>query len=143
MENFTPVSALIGGLLIGLGAAVLLIGAGRIAGVSGIVSGMLKRPDQDVAWRACFVIGLLAGAGAYALLAPDRFAVAFDATAGTVAAAGLMVGYGTQLAHGCTSGHGVCGIGLLSPRSTVATALFVASAMATVFVTRHMLGAAA
>ncbi len=142
MENFTPISALIGGLLIGLGAAVLLLAAGRMAGVSGIVSGMLQRPSEDLVWRACFVVGLLAGAGAYALLAPESFVVMFDATAGTVAAAGLMVGYGTQLGHGCTSGHGVCGIGRLSPRSVVATLLFVASAMATVFMTRHMLGAA-
>jgi uncharacterized membrane protein YedE/YeeE len=142
VENFTPVSALIGGLLIGLGAAVLLLAAGRMAGISGIIGGMLQRPSEDLAWRACFVVGLLVGAGAYALLAPESFIVVFDATAGTVAAAGLMVGYGTQLGHGCTSGHGVCGIGRLSPRSIVATLLFVASAMATVFMTRHMLGGA-
>jgi len=86
VENFTPLSALVGGLLIGLGAAVLLLGGGRIAGISGIVGGMLKRPGGDYLWRACFVVGLLIGAGAYAAFAPDRFVVQFDATAGTVAA---------------------------------------------------------
>jgi len=140
VENFTPLSALVGGLLIGLGAAVLLLGGGRIAGISGIVGGMIKPPSGDHLWRACFVVGLLIGAGGYALFAPDKFVVQFDTTAGTVAAAGLIVGYGTQLGHGCTSGHGVCGIGRLSLRSVVATALFVAAAMITVFITRHMMG---
>lgn len=142
MENFTPLSALAGGLMIGVGAAILLLVGGRMAGVSGIVSGMLKPSLDDQLWRACFVAGLLAGAGAYAFFAPDKFIVQFDTTAGTVAAAGLMVGYGTQLGHGCTSGHGICGIGRLSLRSVVATALFVASAMSIVFITRHMMGEA-
>lgn len=142
MENFTPLSALAGGLMIGVGAAILLLAGGRMAGVSGIISGMLKSSLDDLLWRACFVAGLLAGAGAYAVFAPDKFIVQFDATAGTIAAAGLMVGYGTQLGHGCTSGHGICGIGRLSLRSVVATALFVASAMSIVFMTRHMMGEA-
>lgn len=140
MAHFTPISALIGGLLIGLGAAVLLLGGGRIAGVSGIVGGLLQRPTSDLVWRACFIAGLVIGAGLYAIVVPDRFVVHFDATAGTVAAAGLVVGYGTRLGHGCTSGHGVCGIGRLSLRSVVATVLFMASAMVTVFIARHMTG---
>jgi len=140
VESFTPVSALVGGALIGLGAAVMLLGAGRIAGISGIVGGALKWSGEDQLWRALFVIGLIAGAGIYALIAPDGLVVQFDATAGTVAAAGLVVGYGTRLGHGCTSGHGVCGIGRLSPRSLVATALFMATGFMTVYVTRHLMG---
>jgi uncharacterized membrane protein YedE/YeeE len=139
VENFTPVSALVGGALIGLGAAVLLLAAGRIAGISGIVGGMMKWTTDDQLWRALFVIGLIVGAGVYALAAPERFVVQFDATAGTVAAAGLIVGYATRLGHGCTSGHGVCGLARLSPRSLAATALFMASAMLTVFVMRHVM----
>jgi uncharacterized membrane protein YedE/YeeE len=139
VENFTPLSALAGGALIGLGAAVLLLGAGRIAGISGILGGMLQWSGGDRLWRAAFVVGLIVGAGAYALAAPDQFVVHFDATAGTVAAAGLIVGYGTRLGHGCTSGHGVCGIARLSPRGLAATALFMAAAMLTVYVTRHVL----
>lgn len=139
MENFTPLSALAGGALIGLGAAVLLLAAGRIAGISGIMGGMLQWSAGDRLWRAAFVVGLIVGAAAYALAAPDQFVVHFDATAGTVAAAGLIVGYGTRLGHGCTSGHGVCGIARLSPRGLAATVLFMATAMLTVYVTRHVL----
>jgi hypothetical protein len=118
---------------------VLLLAAGRIAGISGIVGGMMKWTTDDQLWRALFVIGLIVGAGIYALAAPERFVVQFDATAGTVAAAGLIVGYATRLGHGCTSGHGVCGLARLSPRSLAATALFLASAMLTVFVMRHVM----
>jgi len=141
VENFTPVSALIGGALIGLGAAVMLLASGRIAGISGIVGGMLSPQTGDFVWRLCFVAGLVLGAGLFAVIAPDHFAVDLNASSVSVIAAGLLVGYGTRLGSGCTSGHGVCGIGRLSPRSYVATPLFMASAMLTVWVVRHGLGA--
>jgi uncharacterized protein len=137
MENFTPVSALIGGTLIGLGAAVLLLANGRIAGISGIVGGMLTPAAGDLVWRLCFVVGLIAGAGAFAVAAPGRFMVELDAPTATIVAAGLLVGYGTRLGGGCTSGHGVCGIGRLSPRSITATLLFIGSAILTVYLVRH------
>lgn len=140
MENFTPVSALIGGAMIGLGAAVMLLASGRIAGISGIVGGMLSPQAGDFVWRLCFVAGLLGGAGLYAVAAPGRFAVELDASTVSVIAAGLLVGYGTRLGSGCTSGHGVCGIGRLSPRSYVATPLFMASAILTVWIVRHGIG---
>jgi uncharacterized protein len=137
VENFTPVSALIGGTLIGLGAAVLLLASGRIAGISGIIGGMLTPAAGDFVWRLCFVVGLIAGAGAFAAAAPDRFMVELDAPTVSIVAAGLLVGYGTRLGSGCTSGHGVCGIGRLSPRSITATLLFMVSAILTVYLVRH------
>ena len=140
MENFTPVSALIGGALIGLGAAIMLLASGRIAGISGIVGGLLSPHVGDFVWRLCFVAGLVAGAGLFAVVAPDRFVVDLDASSVSIVAAGLLVGYGTRLGSGCTSGHGVCGIGRLSPRSYVATPLFMASAMVTVWIVRHGIG---
>ena len=140
MENFTPVSALIGGAIIGLGAAVMLLANGRIAGISGIVGGMLSPVSGDILWRACFAIGLVIGAGVYAAMMPERFVVSFDASTITAVAAGLLVGYGSRLGSGCTSGHGVCGIGRLSQRSYVATPIFMASAILTVWVVRHGMG---
>lgn len=142
MENFTPVSALVGGGLIGLGAAVLLLTTGRIAGISGIVGGMFQPPTQDLVWRALFVVGLVTGALLYRIAAPGDFAVRFDAGIGTVAAAGLLVGFGTRYGSGCTSGHGVCGIGRLSVRSLVATVLFMSAAILTVYIVRHGTGGA-
>lgn len=139
IENFTPVSALIGGALIGLAATVLLWLTGRIAGVSGIAGGLLARPAGDIAWRAMFVVGLVLGAGLYGIAAPVP--VEIDASWPALITGGLLVGFGTQLGRGCTSGHGVCGIARLSPRSITATLVFMASAMVTVFVMRHQLGA--
>ena len=110
---YTPVSALIGGAVIGAAAAALLVLNGRIAGVSGILGGLLRPARGDVAWRAAFVAGLVA--------------------------AGLLVGFGTRYGSGCTSGHGVCGISRLSPRSIVATLVFMAAGFATVYVARHLL----
>ena len=140
MENFTPVSALVGGCLIGLGAAILLLANGRIAGISGIVGGMLRKPTQDLAWRGLFVAGLLTGALVYRIAAPPDFSVHFDAGIGTIAAAGVLVGFGTRYGSGCTSGHGVCGIGRLSVRSLVATTLFMSAAILTVYIVRHGTG---
>ncbi|MFT7724432.1 MAG: YeeE/YedE family protein [Roseateles sp.] len=136
---FTPWPALAGGLLIGLAAALLMLLAGRIAGISGILGGLLRPGDR--AWRLAFVGGLLASPWLFAWLgrAPQP---AVDAGWGTLVAAGLLVGVGTRYGAGCTSGHGVCGLSRLSPRSAVATAAFMAAGFATVFVARHLLGAA-
>ena len=139
IENFTPVSALLGGALIGLSATMLLSLTGRIAGVSGIAGGLLARPSGDMAWRILFVLGLVVGAGLYSLVAPVQLRI--DASWPVLIAGGLLVGFGTQLGRGCTSGHGVCGMARLSPRSIAATAVFMLSAMATVFLARHLVGA--
>lgn len=136
MENFTPASATAGGALIGLSAAVLWLSLGRIAGISGILGGVTA-PDRG--WRVAFLIGLIAAPLLYAaVLAPP--AIRIDAGPWRMAAAGLLVGVGTSLGSGCTSGHGVCGLARLSRRSIVATALFMAAAGATVFVMRHLRG---
>jgi len=136
---FTPWRALAGGALIGLGAAMLVLVNGRIAGVSGIVGGLLRPAAGDLAWRVAFVGGLIAAAVIAALL--GVFPVP-DIAAGTaqLIVAGLLVGVGTSYCAGCTSGHGVCGLSRLSPRSAVATAAFMAAGFATVYASRHLLG---
>ncbi|HEX2134901.1 MAG TPA: YeeE/YedE family protein [Microvirga sp.] len=138
METFTPVSALLGGILIGLASTLLLWLNGRIAGISGIAGGLLSPAPGEVAWRALFLIGLVLGAGAYGVLRPVT--VAIDAPLPLLIAGGLLVGFGTQLGKGCTSGHGVCGIARLSPRSMIATLVFMISAGVTVYVVRHVVG---
>lgn len=140
MENFTPVSALIGGLMIGGAASLFLWLNGRIAGVSGIAWGLLARPREGSAWRLAFLVGLVLGALLFRLASGDAFVLSIQASWVTVIVGGLLVGFGTQLGAGCTSGHGVCGLARLSPRSLAATVAFIASAMATVFVARHLLG---
>ncbi|NIA55072.1 YeeE/YedE family protein [Massilia sp. TW-1] len=135
--HFTPWPALAGGLLIGLAAAAFVLVNGRIAGISGILGGLLRPVPGDVAWRTAFLAGLVAAPLAWALFAPLP-AVRIDAGAGTLAAAGLLVGLGTRYGSGCTSGHGVCGLARLSPRSLVATVSFMAAGFATVFVLRHV-----
>jgi uncharacterized protein len=139
MEHFTPYSALAGGALIGLAAVVLMLFNGRVAGISGIAGGLLAPRAGDVAWRVAFVIGLIGGA---ALLAAAGMApVLHDRPGlGVIILAGLLVGFGTRLGSGCTSGHGVCGLARLSPRSLAATLIFMASAAVVVFATRHVLG---
>jgi len=134
---FTPVSALIGGAVIGAAAAALVVLNGRIAGVSGILGGLLRPARGDIAWRAAFVAGLVAAPlayGAFAVLPEARI----DAGTAALVAAGLLVGIGTRYGSGCTSGHGVCGISRLSPRSIVATLVFMAAGFATVYVARHL-----
>ena len=140
MEHFTPYSATAGGMLIGLAAVVLMAFHGRIAGISGIVGGLLAPRTGDVAWRTAFVIGMIAAAAA---LAAAGFAPALRERPGLglIVIAGLLVGFGTRLGSGCTSGHGVCGLARLSTRSLVATLVFMASAAAVVFVARRILGA--
>lgn len=138
IENFTPVSALVGGALIGAAAVLLLLLNGRIAGVSGIAGRLLQPRRDDTAWRVLFLVGLVVGAAAYGLVAPVSIEITNSWP--VLVIGGLLVGFGTQLGSGCTSGHGVCGIARLSPRSIAATLVFVASAIVTVFVTRHVVG---
>ncbi len=139
MEDFTPVSGFIGGLLIGGAAALLLSLNGRISGISGIVGGLLVPKGSEAGWRLLFVVGLLLGAFGYMLTTGGTVAVRMQAPVPVLVAAGLLVGFGTRLGSGCTSGHGVCGIGLLSKRSIVASAMFFGVAMLTVFVFRHVI----
>ena len=140
MENFTPVSALIGGLLIGASAALLLVLSGRIAGVSGILGGLLSPSRSDIGWRLAFLAGLFLAPLVYVAAGGALPPVVLDAPLGLVVLAGLIVGFGTRLGAGCTSGHGVCGIGRGSPRSLAATAMFMTTAIITVFVARHVVG---
>jgi uncharacterized membrane protein YedE/YeeE len=135
--HFTPLASFGGGLLIGLGAALLLLANGRIAGVSGIVGGLLRPARGDIGWRLAFVLGLLAAPLGW-LAAQAMPPAQIDHTPALLAASGLLVGLGTRFGSGCTSGHGVCGIARLSPRSLVATLCFMAAGFITVFVTRHI-----
>lgn len=137
-QAFTPWSALLGGAMIGLAAAVLILFNGRVAGISGVLGGLLRPRRGDLGWRAAFVLGLLGAPLVYALAAPLP-ALRIDAGSGALLAAGLLVGLGTRYGAGCTSGHGVCGLSRLSPRSAAATAVFMAVGFATVFVLRHVL----
>jgi len=141
MTEFTPGPALLGGALIGAASAWLLLADGRIAGVSGILGGLLRPAPGDRSWRLAFVLGLPAGYALYSWLA-GRPPVSIEAPALQLAAAGLLVGFGTRLGSGCTSGHGVCGVARASPRSIAATATFMGLGFATVFVVRHLLGGA-
>lgn len=137
-NHFTPWSALAGGLLIGLSAAAFVLLSGRIAGISGIVGALLRPVKGDVAWRIAFVAGLVAAPLTYGLVAPLP-EVRVDAAPLTLVLAGLLVGIGTRYGSGCTSGHGVCGLSRLSPRSLAATAAFMSAGFATVFLIRHLL----
>jgi uncharacterized membrane protein YedE/YeeE len=137
---FTPWSALAGGVLIGIAVAMFLLLNGRVAGISGVVGGLLRPSRGDIAWRAAFVAGLIAAPLLYALVTPLP-ALRVDAPYGALVLAGLLVGVGTRLGSGCTSGHGVCGLSRLSLRSLVATLVFMAAGFATVFVARHLLAA--
>ena len=141
MTEFTPFSALAGGLLIGASAALLLLLNGRIAGISGILGGLLPPHAGDTAWRAAFVARLLLAPLAYVALGGALPSVSLTASTPLLVVSGLLVGFGARLGSGCTSGHGVCGIGRGSPRSFIATGIFMAVAVATVFVTRRVLGA--
>ena len=140
MEHFTPIASLIGGILIGLSASAMLLLMGKIAGISGIVGGLVSLRKNDVLWRIAFVAGLLAGGFILRVLAPQLLQVDIVRSAGVFVLAGLMVGFGARLGNGCTSGHGVCGIGRFSPRSIVATIIFIIVGAAGVFVVNHFLG---
>ena len=134
---FTPWSALIGGMLIGLAAAMFALLNGRIAGISGVLGGLLKPMRGDVGWRVAFVGGLVVAPLVYGLFAALP-AVQIDASYVALVVAGLLVGIGTRYGAGCTSGHGVCGLSRLSPRSLVATLAFMGAGFVTVFVLRHL-----
>lgn len=134
MQAFTPVTSLVGGVVIGLSAALLMATRGRVAGISGIVAGVLDEDAGERRWRRNFVVGLLLGGAALVLLHPSAFTEPRGTGLGRLVLAGLFVGYGTRLGSGCTSGHGVCGIARFAPRSLVATAVFLAVGMLTVAV---------
>lgn len=136
-NTFTPWASLAGGALIGLAAAMLVLLNGRIAGISGVLGGLLKPVKSDVGWRLAFIAGLVGAPLAYGLCAGVP-GVQIDAGFGTLVVAGLLVGIGTRYGAGCTSGHGVCGLSRLSWRSLVATAAFMVAGFATVFVVRHL-----
>jgi uncharacterized protein len=140
MTEFTPYASLAGGALIGIAASLLLIGYGRIAGISGIVGNLLAGKPGDRAWRALFLFGLVL-AGLVLSMFVDGAVESAPRPLGLVAAAGLIVGIGTRVGSGCTSGHGICGISRLSPRSLVATVTFIVSGVVTVTLLRW-LGAA-
>jgi uncharacterized membrane protein YedE/YeeE len=139
VENFTPVSGFVGGLLIGLAATLLLLLNGRLSGISGIVGGLLAPKSSDLGWRVAFVAGLLVGALAYVLATGDALLLEMQASLPVLVVAGLLVGFGTSLGSGCTSGHGICGIARLSKRSIVATSMFFVVAMFIVYFTHHVL----
>jgi len=141
MEHFTPISAAIGGLLIGLSAGMLWLGLGRIAGISGIVGNLLTGKADEGAWRLAFLVGLTAAPILYTVLGNPLPTIVVSASPAVAIAGGVLVGFGTRLGGGCTSGHGICGMARLSRRSIAATLLFMASGFATVFVARHLLGA--
>lgn len=141
MNAFTPWSALAGGGLVGLAAALFILLNGRIAGISGILGGLLTRlPPGDTAWRVAFLAGMIGAPAAWMLVA-DMPAIRIDAGYPMLVAAGFLVGIGTRYGAGCTSGHGVCGISRLSPRSLMATVSFMATGFVTVYVVRHLMGA--
>ena len=139
MGNFTPVSGLVGGLLIGLAVALMMLLNGRIAGISSIVGGLVTPKSGDTAWRVAFVVGLLLGALAFILAAGGQTPVEVLASPPAILIGGLLVGFGTRMGSGCTSGHGLCGIARFSRRSIVATSVFFGVAMLTVFLTYHVL----
>ncbi len=141
MINFTPISAAIGGALIGLAAVLLMRLNGRIAGITGIFAGLIDPTSDDRLWRATFVVGLIAAPLSAALLGWSLPSPQMPTSLTLVAIAGVLVGFGTRMSNGCTSGHGVCGIARLSPRSITATVIFMAVAVAVVALTRHVFGA--
>lgn len=140
MENFTPLASLSGGILIGLSAAAMLLFNGKIAGVSGIVGGLLNPTQNETLWRIVFVAGLVTGGFIMAQFTPHAFTIGVSRSGGALILAGLLVGFGTRLGNGCTSGHGVCGISRGSVRSVVATVVFMATGVAVVYLVNHVLG---
>ena len=142
MSSNAIILAVLGGTLIGGAASGLLLFTGRIAGISGIVAGLLPPRSGDVGWRVSFVLGLLAGGVLLLQLAPQSFDDAPRPSSTLLIVAGLLVGVGTRIGNGCTSGHGVCGLSRRSPRSLAATATFMAIGMLTVWIVAHVLGRA-
>ena len=139
MENFTPASAVVGGLMIGAAAAMLLWLNGRIAGISGIVGGLVTPTRTDFGWRLLFALGLVLGVAAYRFTGGPLQQIEISSPTPILIGAGLLVGFGTQMCGGCTSGHGVCGVARFSVRSIVATLTFIIAAGVTLAVARHAL----
>ncbi len=141
LVNFTPWASLSGGILLGVASALFILVNGRVLGISGILGGLMPPKAGDAGWRIAFMLGLLSAPLVYGWLAPDGFVKAPRIDAGFIAivVAGLMVGLGTRYGSGCTSGHGVCGLSRLSPRSLVATLSFMGAGFAMVFLIRHVL----
>jgi len=137
MEDFTPITSLIGGIFIGLSASMMILFNGRIAGISGILGGIADAHKSDVSWRVAFFAGLVLSPFVYMLFS-EPFAAKLTVPDLQIVIAGLLVGIGSRYGSGCTSGHGVCGIARMSKRSIVATAVFMTAGIATVYVTHHM-----
>lgn len=137
LVHFTPWASLAGGVLLGLAVAMFVLLNGRVLGISGIVGGLLRPARGDAGWRLAFLAGLLLAPAVWGLFAPPVLP-RFSAGPALLVLAGLLVGWGTRHGSGCTSGHGVCGLARLSPRSLVATVAFMATGLATVFVLRHL-----
>lgn len=138
--EFTPIASLAGGALIGLAAVMLMAFNGRIMGASGIAANLITRPDKETPWRAAFIAGVLLALPVWALVLGDAPAIAITDNTPLLVSGGLIVGVGTRMGSGCTSGHGVCGLSRLSVRSLAAVATFMLTAFATVFVMRHVAG---
>ena len=141
ITTFTPLQSLIGGALLGLAATLLMLLHGRIAGVTGIIRGVLPPVARDWQWRAAFLVGMVAAPMLYALLIGQRIVIDVATAPTMLLASGAIVGLGVSYGAGCPSGHGICGLARLSPRSLAAVATFMATAAATVFATRHLLNA--
>ena len=141
MTSFTPIASAAGGALIGLAASILLVGSGRIAGVSGIFGGVLVPKAGDTSWRVSFLAGFLLAGLALSFALPHAFGSPVTSSLSVALLAGVLVGAGTQIGNGCTSGHGVCGLSRFSTRSFAATLVFMAAAVITVFVWRRLGGA--
>lgn len=140
MAPFDPIAAVAGGLLIGLASTLLLALDGRIAGISGILHDLFRPPRGEIRWRSSFLFGLVLAGVVWVAFSPTAVPTS-DAPLGRLAIAGVLVGVGTRMANGCTSGHGVCGLGRRSPRSAVAVGVFLSVAIATTFVVRHLVEA--
>jgi uncharacterized protein len=139
--NFTPWSSLTGGIVLGIASALFILINGRILGISGILGGLLPPKVGDTTWRIAFLLGMFAAPTVFHAVVPAEYITAprIDATEWMIVVAGLLVGVGTRYASGCTSGHGVCGLSRLSPRSLVATASFMSAGFVTVYVVRHLI----
>ena len=140
MENFNPISAIIGGLLIGISSTLLLLSNGRIAGISGIAGGLTKFRNNDTSWRIIFLVGLITGPAIYRTTGGSLEGIEIIDSIPIIIIAGFLTGVGTTMGNGCTSGHGICGLARLSPRSFIAVAIFLGFAILTYFVTRHVIG---
>lgn len=139
MTNFTPVEAIIGGALIALSVAMMMLFVGRITGISGIFGGAFHFKQDDTSWRWSFLAGMVAGGFLLLAFYPQAFPAVAKGSVWSMAASGLLVGLGTRVGSGCTSGHGICGLARLSPRSVVSVLTFVIAGMATVYITQHVL----